>query len=60
MKKSEIIDRVAEDKESRESRQDMKKANRRTAWEDRRKVACRRGHEDIMEDRRLKQEEGYE
>ena len=60
MQKSEIIDRVAEDKESRESRQDMKKANRRTAWEDRRKVKCRRGYEDYLEDRRLKQEEGYE
>ena len=60
MLKDEIKQRVADDKESRESRQDMKKRNNRTAWEDRRKVKCRRGHEEYEEDRRIAQEDGYD
>ena len=60
MLKDEIKDRVEGDKERRERKEDMNKPNKRKATEDRRKVKCRRGVEDAMEDRRMLKDDSYD
>ncbi len=60
MLKDEITKRVAEDKESRESRQDMKKPNRRKIEENRRKKVWKDKLERRLAERRIRQDEGYD
>ena len=60
MKLSEITNRVAEDKARKDFKEDANKPNKRKAWEDRRKVEARRNLERRLEERRVRQYEGYE
>ena len=60
MQKSEILDRVESDKERNEFKEDHNKPNKLKMIKDRRRVKCRRAVEDMLEERRLKQDEGYE
>ena len=55
MKKSEIINRVTEDKERIDRKED-----KNSIWVNRRKVDCRRWCEEYEEDRRIAQEDGYD
>ena len=60
MLKDDITDRVASDKQSRESRQDMKKANKASVWVDRRAVSDRRKLERRLEEREERKDESYD
>lgn len=60
MQKEEITNRVASDKISRESREDMRKPSKRKAKEDRRKVDRRRSIEEIEIEKQARKADNYE